>query len=83
MKSGNLNFLESSGPFQASNGTALTLPIIIHHDLGLDSLVSANFISVTPRPKENIVHRLFWHATAETTLAPILYNQTLRVQTVK
>jgi len=26
MKSGNLNFLETSGPLQACNGTALTLP---------------------------------------------------------
>jgi hypothetical protein len=29
MKSGNLNFLEPSGPLQACNGTALPLPIII------------------------------------------------------
>jgi len=28
MKSGNLNFLEPSGPLQACNGTALPLPII-------------------------------------------------------
>jgi hypothetical protein len=28
-KSGNLNFLEPSGPFQACNGTALPLIIII------------------------------------------------------
>jgi hypothetical protein len=27
MKSGNLNFLEPSGPLQACNGTALLLPI--------------------------------------------------------
>ena len=27
MKSGNLNFLETSGPFQACNGTALPLPL--------------------------------------------------------
>ena len=27
MKSGNLNFLESSGPLQACNGTALPLPL--------------------------------------------------------
>ena len=27
MKSGNLNFLEPSGPFQACNGTALPLPV--------------------------------------------------------
>jgi hypothetical protein len=27
MKSGNLNFLEPSGPLQACNGTALPLPI--------------------------------------------------------
>ena len=28
MKSGNLNFLEPSGPFQACNGTALPLPLL-------------------------------------------------------
>ena len=27
MKSGNINFLEHSGPFQACNGTALPLPL--------------------------------------------------------
>jgi hypothetical protein len=29
MKSGNLNFLEHSGPLQASNGTALLLPLLL------------------------------------------------------
>jgi len=29
MKSGNLNFLEPSGPLQACNGTALPLPLIV------------------------------------------------------
>jgi hypothetical protein len=29
MKSGNLNFLEPSGPFQACNGTALPLPLLL------------------------------------------------------
>ena len=29
MKSGNLNFVEPSGPLQACNGTALPFPIII------------------------------------------------------
>jgi len=28
VKSGNLNFLEPSGPFQACNGTALPLPLL-------------------------------------------------------
>jgi hypothetical protein len=28
MKSGNLNFLEPSGPLQACNGTALPLPLL-------------------------------------------------------
>jgi len=35
MKAGNINFLESSGPVQACNGTALPSPVdlfrIIHH----------------------------------------------------
>jgi hypothetical protein len=30
MKSGNLNFLEPSGPLQAFNGTDLPLPLPIH-----------------------------------------------------
>ena len=30
MKSGILNFLESSGPLQACNGTALTLLVVLH-----------------------------------------------------
>jgi len=31
MKSGNLNFLEPSGPLQACNGTALSfLPTVLH-----------------------------------------------------
>ena len=29
MKSGNLNILESSGPLQACNGTALPLPLLL------------------------------------------------------
>jgi len=29
MKSGNLNFLEPSGPPQACNGTALPLPVLL------------------------------------------------------
>ena len=31
MKSGNLNFLEPSGPLQACNGTALPLPLTLSH----------------------------------------------------
>ena len=31
MKSGNLNFLEPSGPLHACNGTALPLPLTIYH----------------------------------------------------
>jgi hypothetical protein len=30
MKSGNLNFLETSGPLQACNGTALPLPLPLY-----------------------------------------------------
>jgi len=30
-KSGNLNFLEPSGPVQACNGTALPLPLFIYY----------------------------------------------------
>jgi hypothetical protein len=32
MKSGNLNFLEISGPLQACNGTALPLPFTVFTD---------------------------------------------------
>jgi len=31
MKSANLNFLETSGPLQACNGTALPLPLPLHN----------------------------------------------------
>ena len=33
MKSGNLNFLEPSGPLQACNGTALPLPLPLQHTI--------------------------------------------------
>jgi len=33
MKSGNLNFVEPSGPLQACNGTALPLPLLYHNVL--------------------------------------------------
>jgi len=33
MKSGNLKFLEASGPLQACNGTALPLPFSLCHSL--------------------------------------------------
>ena len=39
MKSGNLNFLEPSGPFQACNGTALPLPLMQFYILRLLLLV--------------------------------------------
>ena len=43
MKSGNLNFLEPSGPLQACNGTALPLPLLLlsslSHRTSLDSLI--------------------------------------------
>jgi hypothetical protein len=36
MKSGNLNFLEPSGPLQACNGTALPLPLpSVQHGVGI------------------------------------------------
>jgi len=35
MKSGNLNFLEPSGPLQTCNGTALLLYIYIYYKVGL------------------------------------------------
>ena len=37
MKSGNLNFLEPSGPLQACNGTAFTIAII-HYERVLATL---------------------------------------------
>ena len=47
-KSGSLNFLEPSGPLQASNGTALPLPPITDHEgtqvkLSYRSTVSLTF----------------------------------------
>ena len=40
-KSGNLNFLEPSGPVQACNGTALTLPFTV--SVVLVSVISLSF----------------------------------------
>ena len=43
MKSGNLNFLEPSGPLQACKGTALPLPLPCYIDNSDDrSIVTAN-----------------------------------------
>jgi len=39
MQSGNLNFLEPSGPLQACNGTALPLPLDLLQALGLWLLI--------------------------------------------
>jgi len=56
MKSGNLNFLEPSGPLQACNGTALSLPYTYHIVLGGFSIwriVCLSWLPVcvfTPRP---------------------------------
>jgi hypothetical protein len=35
MKSGNLNFLEPSGPLQACNGTALPFFVIVDRRIGI------------------------------------------------
>jgi len=37
MKSGNLNFLEPSGPFQACNGTNLPLPVVTYEGWNFNS----------------------------------------------
>jgi hypothetical protein len=43
MKSGNLNFLEPSGPLQACNGTALPLPFTTYNQL---YYISVHFTNV-------------------------------------
>jgi hypothetical protein len=45
VKSGNLNFLEPSGPLQACNGTVSPLYIIYFH--GASSLVGLDFLIIT------------------------------------
>jgi len=47
MKSGNLNFLEPSGPLQACNGTSLPLPyILVTEDFFGDGQVRMKHVSV-------------------------------------
>jgi hypothetical protein len=43
MKSGNLNYLEPSGPLQACNGTALPLPFT-----GINTVTSAKYNKILP-----------------------------------
>jgi hypothetical protein len=45
MKSGNLNFLEPSGPLEAWNGTALPLPLFIFSSCTCESVGSGLFTS--------------------------------------
>ena len=45
MKSVNLNFLESSGPLQACNGTALPLPFTVFYELPHDDLLGIDTCS--------------------------------------
>ena len=47
MKSGNLNFLEPSGPLQACDGTALPLPLLTYKNcalLGYQAAGSGNLL---------------------------------------
>jgi len=53
MKSGNLNFVEPSGPFQACKGTALPLHMIFIK-VRLVNIIS----SVEPNPKFNFLEKL-------------------------
>ena len=67
MKSGNLNFLEPSGPLQACNGTALPLPLPLPHSnhqfvssitKSIMTLQKHSFIFLPDRYQGN-VHLLF------------------------
>ena len=60
MKYGNLNFLESSGPLQASNGTALYLLVILFRLTGVhgnsvsqECSVSCSAVTWSQEPHEN------------------------------
>jgi hypothetical protein len=53
MKSGNLNFLEPSGPLQACNGTALPLPVPTHKRVDRDGCENYRGIALG-----NTVHKI-------------------------
>ena len=56
MKSGNLNFLEPSGPLQACNGTNLLLPyILVLEDLFGDGQVRMKHVSVPVKQLKCII----------------------------
>jgi hypothetical protein len=57
MKSGNLNFLEPSGPLQACNGTALPLPISIYRYLCLFYVAGSG----AKLERRNFVHNILKH----------------------
>ena len=73
MKSGNLNFLETSGPLQACNGTALPYA---HKAKALDSSSEPNFLL---KQSGNITHEncSFLHnknSTSELSILKLLYK---------
>jgi len=50
MKSGNLNFLEASGPLQACNGNALSLTLqLLNFDFGTKALKNSSDYEVHSR----------------------------------
>jgi len=64
MKSGSLNFLETSGPLQACNGTSLALPYLYHHIVVLDKYIHSILVQhVIIQQNVPIQHKFYRAAT--------------------
>jgi hypothetical protein len=75
MKSGNLNFLEPSGPLQACNGTALPLPLGVCFDSVSAGQDTAQLHKITRSSTliKNISH---WPYPEQGQITPISQRQT-------
>jgi hypothetical protein len=65
MKSGNLNFLEPSGPLQTCNGTAL--PFILHEDLRTFMIVYRLIPRRMRNISDNVVEKIKTHVVFNNT----------------
>ena len=78
MKSGNLNFLEPSGPLQACNGTALPLPLTLPlHNHLIDLLNSWSIIThwhLVPVRTILVIRNTFMYQTLEALRRASLIN---------
>jgi hypothetical protein len=78
MKSGNLNFLEPSGPLQACNGTALPLPYLRNHDM-LNDRIDCFKINIY----RNLIIQHLWQIFSSFLLMyfkQFYYNENLRLK---